>query len=188
MPGKVSDQQTSLRPAKCRVVTLDSDQETEASRKPEPIPTLPPPLEGVAERRRETRYPCNEDVQVRVLPGDGRLLKGRMIDLSRSGLRIEIESAVTKGSEVEIILPKEVIIFGEARYSRRSGETHQVGIMIQDVFYSKAHGEHHVHADQLSRYMEGKGLTVPEAISVRHHLQYCRYCRSRMSDPDVLPS
>ena len=143
--------------------------------------------EGPAERRKEIRYACHDAVQVRVLPGDGRMVSGTMIDISKSGVRVEIPIPAVKGSEIEVMIPQEMIIFGEVRHSRRSGETYLVGVMIRDVFYARQQEGMHVHTDQLSRYLAGKGLSAPEAISVRQHLQYCRYCRSRLADPDVLP-
>jgi|SRR5579871_902111 len=143
--------------------------------------------EGPSERRKEVRYSCHDSVEVRVLPGDGQMVSGTMIDISKSGVRVEIPCPTVKGSEIEIMIPKEMIIFGEVRHSRRAGETYVVGVMIRDVFYSRPQEGMHVHTDQLSRYLAGKGLSAPEAISVRQHLQYCRYCRSRLADPAVLP-
>ena len=143
--------------------------------------------EGPAERRKEARYVCHDAVQIRLLPGDGRMVLGAMMDISKSGVRVEIPIPAVKGSEIEVMIPREMIIFGEVRHSRRSGEIYVVGMMIRDVFYARQQEGMHVHTDQLSRYLAGKGLSAPEAISVRQHLQYCRYCRSRLADPDVLP-
>ena len=63
-----------------------------------------PPESSVLERRREPRYPCNDPVMVRVSPGDGNRLPATLIDVSRSGLRLEIGVPLIKGGEIEIVL------------------------------------------------------------------------------------
>jgi PilZ domain len=138
-----------------------------------------PPEFSVLERRREPRYPCNDPVMVRVSPGDGNRLPATLIDVSRSGLRLEIGVPLIKGGEIEIVLSKQIAIFGKVRHCRRSGEKYQAGVLIQEAFYSSKASDH-VSDEQLSSYLTGHGLTLTQVIKVRDHLALCSTCRLRM--------
>jgi len=131
------------------------------------------------ERRREPRYPCNDPVMVRVLPGDGNRIPATLVDVSKSGLRLEIAVPLLKGSEIEIVLSKQIAIFGKIRHCRRSGDNYQAGILIQEAFYSSKANDH-VSDDQLGGYLTGHGLTLTQVIKVRDHLALCSTCRLRM--------
>jgi PilZ domain-containing protein len=137
------------------------------------------------DRRREPRYPCQDPAEVRLVPGDGSSLPATVLDISRSGLRLRLVVRIPKNSQVEIVLPKQVIIFGEVRYCRRSGDNFDVGIFIQDVFYCSPAGGTHLHDDQLSRFLAGKGLITAEVIAVKQHLRTCRLCATRLAEPKL---
>jgi len=138
-----------------------------------------------AERRREPRYPCNDPVVVRMHPGDGQRIPATLLDVSKSGLRLQIGMALFKGAEIEILLSKEIAIFGKVRHCRRTGESYQAGILIQEAFYSAKPSEH-ISDEQLASYLTGQGLTLTQVIRVRDHLTLCSACRLRMVETYTL--
>lgn len=135
------------------------------------------------ERRREPRYPCNDPAEVQVASATGPRLPATMLDISRSGLRVVLAAPVWKGADVEVILPKQAIIFGRVCHCRQSGEKFYAGIRIQDVFF-RPHPVKgaHIEDQQLARYLAGLGLSVLEVLNVRAHLLKCKLCRSRFHD------
>lgn len=134
-----------------------------------------------AERRREPRYPCNDPVEIRILPGDSSRIPATLMDVSRSGLRIELTTPVPKGTAIEILLSKQLAVSGRVRHCRRVGAKYQAGVLILQATDSSKPNEH-VSDDQLSSYLGGRGLTLTQVIRVRDHLAGCSACRLRMVD------
>jgi len=134
-----------------------------------------------AERRREPRYPCNDPVEIRIVPGDGSRVAGTLKDISRSGLRIEIGVPVLKSAEIEIFLSTQLSVTGRVRHCRRVGAKYQAGILIEEAIDSSKPSEH-LSGEQLSGYLAGQGLTLTQVIRVRDHLAVCSTCRVRMVD------
>ena len=134
-----------------------------------------------SERRREPRYPCNNPVEIRCLPGDSKRMPGTLLDVSRRGLRVALDTRLGKGSRVEILMPKQVVIFGEVRHCRASGDKFHAGILIEDAFYSPGVASGHVHDDKLARYVAGEGLPLREVVAVGQHLRECRLCSERLN-------
>ena len=134
------------------------------------------------ERRRGARYFCHDPVQIRILSGDASriLAPATILDVSRSGLRLEIADPLAKGMEIEI-MSQEVIIFGEVRHCRSAGDTFHAGVSIEDVFYTRRCDTNHLHLydDELSAYLARKGLTAAEVLGARDHLQRCKLCAAR---------
>jgi len=137
------------------------------------------------DRRREARYPCADRCDIRIRDGRGERLPATLRDVSRSGLRVEFTMPISKGIVVEVILPKEVVIFGEVRHCRRFGEIYQVGVQIQEIFFRRPGQGHHLHDDELSLYLVGKGLTAAEVMRLREHLPQCRFCQGRLAEADA---
>jgi hypothetical protein len=92
---------------------------------------------------------------------------------------LEIGVPLLKGGEIEIVLSKQIAIFGKVRHCRRSGEKYHAGVLIQEAFYSSKASDH-VSVEQLSSYLTGHGLTLTQVIKVRDHLALCSACRLRM--------
>ena len=137
----------------------------------------------VSDRRREVRYPCRDSADVRSLDHLGTTHKATVLDISRSGLRIQVGVHLAKESRVEIVIHKHAIIFGEVRYCRTYGEGFHVGILIEQVFYSHDdHAADHISDEQLRSYLAGDGLTAREALAVTQHFRVCRSCSTRMDD------
>jgi len=132
------------------------------------------------DRRRELRYPCREIAEVRVLSGELGPLPALVLDLSRSGLRLEIGAALPQGRTIAVVLPREVIVFGRIRYCHSTREAFHAGVRIEDVFYAnQVGGGDHLHDHQLTLYLMKKGLTAAETFSVRDHLKRCELCAAR---------
>lgn len=132
------------------------------------------------EKRKERRYPTNDPAEVRVIP-DSMSLSATVIDVSRSGMRIELATPVPKGVRIEILMPtSRVVVFGEVRYCRRYGEAYHAGVMIEDVVQPKANAGAHVHEDEIALYVAGKGLNLAEVFRVEYHVPNCPSCRRLM--------
>jgi len=134
-----------------------------------------------AERRREPRYPCKDPVEVRIISGDGSRVPATLMDVSRSGLRLELGTPVPKGTEIEILLSKQLAVSGRVRHCRRVGAKYQAGILILQAIDSSQPSEH-VSDELLGSYLNGRGLTLTQVIKVRDHLAVCSTCRLRMVD------
>ena len=138
------------------------------------------------EHRRERRYTTSDAAEVEVFCGGTRTLAGTVVDISRSGLRLELKDAIPRGVGVKIRLRHELIIFGEARYCRAVKSGFQVGVAIQDVFFSHKPPDDHVRDDDLGLYVVGKGLTVPEVIRFKNHVSHCEHCERRLAETNAL--
>lgn len=148
---------------------------------------LTPSGETGRERRREKRYPANEPAELVLMqqPVDTRPCV--VLDLSKSGLQLELASRVPKGAHVKITMPRNIIVFGEIRYCRASGPLFRAGVLIRDLFSPKqepagngALADAHASEDDLSLYAIGKGLTTSEIIRITAHLRECDTCRARI--------
>lgn len=140
----------------------------------------------LAERRRETRYPTQDAAEVEVRHGEMLRIPAMVVDVSRSGLRLELPLAVGRGEQVKINLPRQAVIVGEVRYCRRAGIVYHAGVLIQDVFQAQVAPGSHISADELSFYLIGKGLAVADIIRLREHLIECEACRIRLGEKDAV--
>jgi hypothetical protein len=140
----------------------------------------------LAERRREARYPTNDAAEVEVRHGEILRMPALVVDVSRSGLRLELPAAVGRGEQVKISLPRQVVILGEIRYCRRAGIVFHAGVLIQDVFQSQFAPGDHLSDEDLSFYLVGRGLAVADLIKLREHLIECEGCRIRLGETDAV--
>ena len=134
-----------------------------------------------AERRREPRYPCNDPVEVRLASGDRATVSATLLGVSRSGLQIEIATALARNTQIEILFPNQLTISGKVKHSRRVGAKYEAGVLIQETSDSSKLPEH-ISAQQLDSYLNGRGLTLTQVIRVRGHLASCSACRLRVVD------
>jgi len=133
-----------------------------------------------AERRRETRYPTHDIAEVEILPGPNPSMAAWVLDVSRDGLHLQLNSALAKGAQLKVRLRPDTIVFGQVRYCRRSNASFHVGVLIQDVFRSPDKQPGHATEDALVLYRRGKGLSAREVIRLKDHLLHCEFCRIRL--------
>jgi len=137
----------------------------------------------VAERRQEARYPTNDPADVQILPWNGTrvFVPATVTNISKSGLRLEMESLLVKGMRIEIIIrPRKLVVFGEVRYCRRSGSHFHAGVLIDTLVFPKLGEGQHLHDDQFVLYAAGEGLTGPEVLRINDHLAKCEDCVSKL--------
>jgi hypothetical protein len=138
-----------------------------------------------AERRRETRYPTQDPVELEVLPGPNEPIYGTILDVSRSGLRVALHQRISRSAQVMIKLRRNVI-FGEVRFCRSVTGGFEAGVRIQDLVRPPSRQNEHVGDEPLSLYAVGKGLSVAEVIDVREHLAECDACRVRLAQQEEM--
>ncbi|MCW8830457.1 MAG: PilZ domain-containing protein [Gammaproteobacteria bacterium] len=97
-------------------------------------------------RRADTRYTQHEVVSLTIIftsqnPGLlGKTLKGNTIDVSASGLRIVLGTALPPDSTIDVSIklkddPNKFFLSGKVRWCRETVEagTYQVGVVLQDL-------------------------------------------------------
>ena len=137
------------------------------------------PAERGTERRREPRYPACEIVEVQVIGASGGRFRGLVLDISRSGLKIEIGKPLSQGAHLEILLPERAIIIGEARYCRSKNKLYQVGVKIEGIYFNHAVSSRHVDKELLAGH---KNLLPLAAMEVNNHLALCETCRGMLEE------
>jgi len=151
-----------------------------------PAGDQPSPPSPAIDRRREPRHVTNDPVQIRRLEtGGGPPVCGNVLDVSLSGLRIELATPIEQGVQVEIVLPDGAIICGTTRYCGCTSHLYQVGVAIEVVDYAQPLIADHIQDTQLNLCVVGKGLTVLEAIYVKTHLLTCKSCRHRLANVQI---
>lgn len=87
-----------------------------------------------ANRRSEPRFPANAPVEVSITyPVAQGHLAGTVIDISKSGLRLRMDTSLPKSSRVQVKLG-EVMVFGEVRHCREVEDgVFEAGIRIEDM-------------------------------------------------------
>lgn len=155
--------------------------------------TLSPPSlsasanEGrVVEKRRERRYPTMDAVEICIVESGRQQVAGTVVDVSRNGLRLELAVPISNGARLEIVLHTRAIIVGVARHCQSNEVGYHVGVFIEDIYYAQSISVKHLHDDQLSLYLVGKGLTVIEVIQIKDHLAACGACLKRLDETEVI--
>jgi len=132
------------------------------------------------EQRRETRYTTNDPARVATLPPTTDPMSGTVVDVSKSGMRLEVPTALAKGCRVEVVIPGKITVYGEVRYCRKSGAVFQAGVLIEGTLSEDTVSRGHLHEDEISLYVAGTGLTVPEVLRAKEHLATCESCSGLM--------
>jgi len=134
-----------------------------------------------SEKRAEPRYPTDDIVTVNVFqdPKSSQLAKVR--NISRSGLQLELQTAIPAGLTIEIVTPRKLALFGEIRYCVESGDAFRAGVLIRDTVLPTVAAQQHVDADQHAAYVSGQGLATAEFFRIKKHLETCNECRARLS-------
>ncbi len=88
----------------------------------------------IANRGSEVRFPTDGSADVRIMRlGRGEDREAKVCDISKSGLRIQLNRQVLDGAEVTITM-NELLITAEARHCSKIGsDLYEVGLRIIDV-------------------------------------------------------
>ena len=175
------------------VRAASGDSPAQSTTKPEKtsVDTGNKPLadaERQLERRREHRYPARDIVEVQVIGASGGRFGGTVLDISRSGMKVEVGKPLSQGAHLEIVLPSRAIILGEARYCRAKNKLYHVGVRIEGVYFSQAVSARHIGKELLARYRSDSGVSPLEAMEIRNHLTACEACRNTLASCDVAPA
>jgi hypothetical protein len=147
------------------------------------IPKSPNPNSSeAAERRRDLRYPSHVPVEIRIFPSDGSRIPATLMDISLSGLQLELDATVPKGAQIEILLSKQLAIFGEVRHCRRVGAKYRAGIIIVQAFYASRSEEEHISGELIGKYLSRNGLSPAQVLRLREHLTLCAACCERVNE------
>ena len=85
-------------------------------------------------RRREVRFPVNEECSLHVLnPFSDTRRKVRLLDVSKGGLKLRLPQSLDPGAQVQVGL-RDALVLGSVRYCRSAGPDFEIGIQIDDVF------------------------------------------------------
>ena len=133
------------------------------------------------DRRRDLRYPSDVPVEIRIFPSDGSSMPATLTDISLSGLQLEIDGSVPNGAQIEILLSKQLAVFGVVRHCRRIGAKYRAGIRIVQAFYA-SEPEEHISGELISRYLTRNGLSPAEVLRLRDHLRICPACCGRANE------
>lgn len=91
----------------------------------------------IPERRGDVRTSLSAPISLRVLDASARHLEGRLVNVSKRGLKLQVPEALEPGVTVQIRLGGKLIM-AEVRYclAHDSSNNHEfhVGVKIQDVF------------------------------------------------------
>lgn len=114
-------------------------------KRPKPYALPPTPAANVSspegqtaerrERRADPRAPLDQPATVKILHPRATLddrVDGRVVNLSRSGLKLRVASPMLPGSMVQVRF-MERIALGEIRYCIPTGPDYYVGVRFQDV-------------------------------------------------------
>ena len=137
------------------------------------------------DNRQDARYATNEAVTVSVAPYQQNHA-AKILNVSRHGLQLELESPLLDEARVEILTTEGVVIFGEIRYCNQTGELFQIGVLIHDAIFAKPVTGEHADDDQLSLYAAGRGLGAAEVLRLKEHLDGCAKCRSALGETSAL--
>lgn len=134
----------------------------------------------VQEKRRERRYPTNDPAEVRAFPFNADAIPANIVDVSRSGMRLELVAPLPRDARIEIVMSfTKLKVSGEVRYCRKVGAVYQAGVLIHDIVQPKPDVKH-LHDDDVSLYVAGKGLSTEGVLRVEVHLSCCVACKQRL--------
>jgi hypothetical protein len=172
------------------VVELNRCSSAGSTEPPKPPPSRPlwpgPTGPHLPERRRETRYPTSDPATVEVPYEKIAGLAAVVVDVSRSGLRIELPQSIGRGMQVTVTLSQQLVITGEVRYCRRAGNGFHAGILVQDATFPTHSDDAHIGDAELGFYLVGKGLSVAEIIGLKAHLLNCKSCQGRLAEVNAM--
>jgi hypothetical protein len=97
------------------------------------------------ERRSEPRLSAYELVTVRVISSDksGRVLSGRLLDVSHSGIGLSLGFPLSVGVLVEVRADSGSVLYGEVRNCAKApGGGYRIGIFAEESFFGDLRAKH----------------------------------------------
>jgi hypothetical protein len=96
------------------------------------------------DRRREPRLSASEQVTLRVIsPQEPGSIRGRLIDVSQSGIGLIIESVVSVGTLVEVQTDGENVLYGAVRNCTKvPADKFRIGILAEETFFGDLREKH----------------------------------------------
>ena len=135
---------------------------------------------AVKEKRREPRYPTHDAVEVKTLPYSEAPMQANVLDVSKSGMKLEIDRQLLPGSRIEILMPSsKLVLFAQVRYCRRFGALYYAGVLIEDVVPPKRDAMH-LGDNEISRHLSGRGMGAAEVLWIESHLSWCDACKQEV--------
>ena len=93
-----------------------------------------------ADRRLERRYSFSDRAWMHtVYPLSSNRRSVRLLDISRSGLRIDAVLPELQSASIRVQL-RDVFVIGEVRYCREAGEKYHIGVRVETVLYALPEG------------------------------------------------
>jgi hypothetical protein len=136
-----------------------------------------------SEKRKETRYPTNESAEVRLLYTGRDPIRAKIVNVSRSGMRLEVASALPQGRRIEITTSsRKLVVFGEIRYCKGVSGGFHVGVLIEGVVSDRDGSVANLSGDEIASYIARQGVTTPEAQRASEHLSKCGMCLRRIPE------
>lgn len=132
------------------------------------------------DNRKEPRYPTHDSVDVYLLPRTERRIRAQVLDISLSGLQLELSTSIPVGAKVEVFAQGQFAALGEVRYCRGSGDFFYAGMQIQSAILPAAVAARHMTDEQVSMYSAGRGFSASEFIHATKHVADCAACRERV--------
>jgi PilZ domain-containing protein len=138
------------------------------------------------ETRREDRYPTNDEANVSVGPLHRDPQRCKILNVSRSGLQLELGARLKFHSRVQIAITgsasRGVAIFGEIRYCHRAGDVFHAGVGIHDAVFGGLLVSDHIDKDCLFLYAAGLALHFSEVLRIQRHLERCAPCIAALTE------
>ena len=94
--------------------------------------SLPVPLTITlsSDKRREARYPTNGNAVVGLATDSGNRVCAQVLDISRSGMKLQMGKRLEPGATVHISL-NEIVCRGEIRYRQAVGGAFEYGVALE---------------------------------------------------------
>src|SRR4030095_9348503 len=136
----------------------------------------------IQERRKEPRFQANGTGDLAILnPPSLDRLTVKVVDVSRTGCQIELQTAVNEGVMIELRL-KDVIVLGVIVNCREHEPgCYRAGIQTTQITESPLQTRHLPESD-LELYAIGKGLSNAQRVMYAGHLDLCEQCRHRLTE------
>ena len=102
------------------------------SRQAEPETLAPARVPPAGNKRREVRFQMHGFAQVRSVPPlNGRRVPGKILDMSKNGIRLQMRAQFPLGATLHIFL-KQILLIGEVRHCEPTGNGFIYGVAVNN--------------------------------------------------------